>query len=80
MPKKTGLPVERHHVTLFEGDWQRLQFYYGDSIGPSEAIRLVVRTLLNKLDAQKNAISKEVEIDMETINVQSTSRGEPAVS
>lgn len=49
MPKKTTAPVERRHVHLFVGDWQELQALYGDSVGPSEAIRLIVHKTLRKV-------------------------------
>lgn len=54
MPKKSKKPLERHHVHLYEGDWEELQGIFNDSIGPSGAIREMVRKMLLKFRERRS--------------------------
>lgn len=56
MPRKReGDPQIRVHLWLFESDWTELKSLYGDSIGPSKFVRLVVRQALKKVREKTNA-------------------------
>lgn len=56
MPRKReGDPQLRIHLWLFESDWQELKLLYGDNIGPSKFVRLVVRQALKKVREKTNA-------------------------
>jgi len=61
MPRK--IPEEkivRTHVLLFERDIERVKSLYGDDLGFSKAIRLMVRKVLDHIEARAAASSKSV--------------------
>jgi hypothetical protein len=53
--KKEGDTQARIHVWLFESDWHELKLMYGENIGPSKFVRLVVRQALKKVREKTNA-------------------------
>lgn len=59
--KKEGDPQKRVHLWLFESDWDELKLLYGDSIGPSKFVRLVVRQALRKVREKTNAGRKPID-------------------
>lgn len=62
MPRKReGDPQVRIHVWLFESDWKELKSMYGDSIGPSKFVRLVVRRALRSVQERANAKRKPMD-------------------
>lgn len=62
MPRKReGDPQTRIHVWLFTSDWQELKSMYGDSIGPSKFVRLVVRRALRSVQDKANAKRKPMD-------------------
>lgn len=52
--KREGDPQERVHIWLFSSDWKELKSMYGDSIGPSKFVRLVVRRALRTVQERAN--------------------------
>ena len=64
MPRKReGDPQKRVHLWLFESDWDELKSLYGDSIGPSKFVRLVVRQALRKVREKTNANRQPLNTD-----------------
>lgn len=68
MPKKReGETQCRKHIWIFENDWDELVALYGDTIGPSKFIRLVVRQALKKVREKTNVkpsgTTKPIDID-----------------
>ena len=62
MPRKReGDPQVRIHVWLFESDWQELKSMYGETIGPSKFVRLVVRRALRNVLDKANAKRKPMD-------------------
>lgn len=62
MPRKReGDPQIRVHLWLFESDWRELKMLYGESIGPSKFVRLVVRQALRKVREKTNAGRKPID-------------------
>lgn len=62
MPRKReGDLQKRVHLWLFEADWDELKSMYGDSIGPSKFVRLVVRQALKKVREKTNAGRKPID-------------------
>ena len=62
MPRKReGDPQKRVHLWLFESDWDTLKLLYGDSIGPSKFVRLVVRQALRKVREKTNATRRPLD-------------------
>jgi len=49
MPALSRIPLYKHTVKLFKGDFSRLGDHYPE-IGASSALRQLLRTHLNKLD------------------------------
>ncbi len=69
MPKKReGDPQKRVHVWLFESDWQELTSMYGETIGPSKFVRLVVRRALRNV--QEKASAKRKPMDLGAIDTE----------
>ena len=59
MTKKARLPMNKHHVLIFDEDWEFLDRHYGPSsesrYGISSAIREIVHAKVNGLKAKMNA-------------------------
>jgi hypothetical protein len=74
MPRKReGDPQTRIHVWLFESDWKELKSMYGDTIGPSKFVRLVVRRALRSVQDKANQKRKPIDttaIDAELDNLE----------
>lgn len=68
MPRKLDFNTERHHVHLYEGDWDKLQMFYGTSLGASGAIRAMVRIMVKKIEARSPA--KDVQVDLDEIKLE----------
>ena len=66
--KREGDPQTRIHVWLFESDWQQLNSMYGDNIGPSKFVRLVVRRALRTV--LENASVKRKPADQASIDAE----------
>ncbi len=46
MPRQTELPISKHHIALFDEDWDFLEYHYGrysdNQLGTSAAIRAII--------------------------------------
>lgn len=72
--KREGDPQKRVHLWLYESDWDELKSLYGDSIGPSKFVRLVVRQALKKVREKTNAQHRPISsatIDAELADIES---------
>ncbi len=56
MPRTNEDKSEQHrvHIWLYTSDWEELKSLYGDSIGPSKFVRLVVRQALKRVREKTN--------------------------
>lgn len=69
MPRKReGDPQKRVHIWLFESDWAELTSMYGETIGPSKFVRLVVRRALRSVT--EKAASKRKPMDTTSIDAE----------
>lgn len=59
---KASQPLHKVTLNLFEGDFQRLQVYYAQ-VGAGQAIRMILRSHLNRLDAQHAQITSKTELE-----------------
>jgi hypothetical protein len=76
MPKKRAAPLKRHHVFLYEGDWDELAALFGPRhVKPGTAVREIVHTFLRRMREIKNEIAKPVEIDIDELDL--TAAGSP---
>ena len=55
MPKKDEEKMERQHVMLFAEDLNQLKALFGESIGVSKGIRMIIRQYLKKLSKKLEA-------------------------
>jgi len=63
MRRKSDIPLTKHTLNLFEGDWNKLRAMYGRA-GASRIIREVTRAFINKVEARVTVPSIE-DIDVE---------------
>ncbi len=46
MPRQTEMPISKHHIALFDEDWDFLEYHYGrqstNQLGTSAAIRAII--------------------------------------
>ncbi len=49
MPRIIDEPVERIHVMLYKSDADQLKKLFGESVGVTKAIRLIIRQYLKRL-------------------------------
>jgi hypothetical protein len=66
--KREGDAQERVHIWLFSSDWKELKSMYGDTIGPSKFVRLVVRRALRSV--QERANGKRQPMDTSSIDTE----------
>ena len=59
--RKEGDPQVRIHIWLFESDWAELKSMYGETIGPSKFVRLVVRRALRNVLEKASAKRKPMD-------------------
>lgn len=69
MARRNRLDLERHHVHLHKGDWDRLQKYFGDSLGAAAAIRQLTHTVLNRIESRVADASKPLDISKMEISL-----------
>ena len=65
--------LEKHSIRFYSGDIDRVNQYYGESIGINKAVRMIVRKHLNMLDEKfgqpRNASLDDIEnISLEESN------------
>ncbi len=71
MPRdRTPLPSSRHHIMLFDEDWEFLNRAYGKpggmhAIGVSEAIRAIVHAKVVSLKAKANSEYDRIRDELE---------------
>jgi hypothetical protein len=68
----TSNDLEKHSIRFYSGDIDRVNHYYGESIGINKAVRMIVRKHLNTLDekyGQSRAASFD---DIENISLEET--------
>lgn len=63
MSRKAILPQSRHHILVFDEDWEFLERHFGNQsvsrIGTSSAIRTIIHAKCNGLRAlQNNALDR----------------------
>lgn len=61
MPKRSALPQSRHHLMLFDEDWEYLSSRYGASgvtshVGVGEVIRALVHKAVRQLRAAETEV------------------------
>lgn len=49
MPRSVDEPVERIHVMIYKSDAEQLKELFGETVGVTKAIRLIVRQYLKRL-------------------------------
>ncbi len=68
MPKKELEPTTRVHLWLFAKDWEDLTMIYGPTMGPSKAIRTIVRNFLTGIRSRVDAVEHKLgEIPIDSI-------------
>lgn len=65
MSRRETEAVSRHHVWLFDDDWQWLLDYYQSKMGVSRAIRVIIRNYRRNLEARAaaEAVTEDVSHD-----------------
>jgi hypothetical protein len=60
MSKKNLLPANRHHLMIYDEDWEFLQMVYGPGapkpIGAGTAIKTMVHSYVERLRARSNKV------------------------
>ena len=65
MPRKASIiPLEKHRVSLFEGDFERLQSLF-PATGGSAALRTILRNFLKRVDAT----APSIDIDISNVEI-----------
>lgn len=54
MSKKTPLPQTRRHIFVFDEDWEYVRDRFGEEMGQSNAIRMMIHRYVTNLRAQEN--------------------------
>ena len=52
MPRHEVAPLKRMHIWVYESDYDRLNRFFGNSVGPSKAARRIIHEALNRLEAK----------------------------
>ena len=67
MPKVLEEPTTKIHLRLFSRDLDRVDNFRGTRMDRTEAIRLILRQFLNRIEAkaERNAQTVELEKDIE---------------
>ena len=60
MPKKESEEVIRVHLWLYKSDWEKMKTIYEPTIGPSKAIREIVRNFLRTIEAKVEAVGHKL--------------------
>lgn len=55
-------PLQKHILLLYEGDFHKLGSFFPD-IGPTVAIRRIVRECIKKLEAGISPLPKDIKVD-----------------
>lgn len=50
--KRNSEAMTRRHIWVDDDSWEKLNEHYGDTIGPSAAIRKIVKAFLTTLEAK----------------------------
>jgi len=51
MRRKEDHAIRKHTLNLFEGDYERLQTFYGSRVGAAKVIRHMVRAHIKKIES-----------------------------
>lgn len=62
MPRLEEEPIARTHLWLFKRDIERLQQLFGDKIGYSRSVRMIVRKFLDGVEAKATENTKAMQI------------------
>lgn len=60
MPKKEAEDVSRVHLWLYTADWEKMKTLFEPTIGPSKAIREIVRNFLRTLEAKVESVEHKL--------------------
>lgn len=58
MRRNDGEDLTRVHLWVYTRDWERIKAYFGESLGPSKAARLMLRKFLDNLEAETELNAK----------------------
>ena len=66
MARNEDEPLVRKHVWLSQRDWERTEMYFANNLGTSKALRVMMRSFLNGIEAKASAKAARpsVEIDL----------------
>jgi len=67
MKRSEDLPLERHHVNFYAGDFGKLQSWYGTRLGASKIIRDIVHAHVRKIEEeaqQKTPLIGDIGVDI----------------
>lgn len=67
MPKRTDRPIDRRHIGLYEGQWDRLQHFFGSTIGASHALREIAERTLRRLEAKEAADRRDIDVNLDDV-------------
>lgn len=71
MRRREDLPLTRHHVNFYAGDFAKLQTLYSSRVGAAKIIRDIIHAHIRKVEedaAQRLPVVDHLDYDEETIN------------
>lgn len=75
MSRKSDEEMERTHILLFKRDVERIKAHFGNNLGYSKAIRLIVRKFLDQVEARALQGAKHPELSQEVKDLVSKIEG-----
>lgn len=57
MPRQENEPLTLHSMYLFQGDYEKLKGIYGDKLPAAKIIRILVRKLIKRVEAEREKIA-----------------------
>lgn len=52
--------MTRRHIWIDDDTWERINQFYGDSLGPSAAIREILKAFVKKIEAKAESAGKAI--------------------
>ncbi len=70
MVNRENRPLERHHVSLYQGNWEDLAAIFNPRrVQPGTAIRLIVDQWLKNYQSAQNDLAKPVEVNLDDLDI-----------
>lgn len=76
MGNREDRPLERHHVSLFQGNWEDLAAIFGPRrVQPGTAVRLIVDQFIKNIRSAQNDLAQPVEVNLDQLDINITADG-----